>query len=79
MAANIVVNFFNTVRRSMEAALKEKTETLTPTGKIDVEEETLTPEEEEAAALEQQEREKREEATRRRLQQSGWDDGRERR
>lgn len=79
MAANIVVNFFNSVRRSMEAALKEKTQTLTPTGKLDAEEEELTPEEEEAAAREQQEREKREEATRRRLQQSGWDDGRDRR
>ena len=80
MAANIVVNFFNSVRRSMETALKEKTETLTPIGKgVTDDEETLTPEEEEAAALEQQEREKREEATRRRLQQSGWDDGRDRR
>ena len=80
MAANIVVNFFNSVRGSVEASLKDKTETLTPIGKGEsYEEESMTPEEEEAAAREQQEREQREEATRRRLQQSGWDDGRSRR
>ena len=80
MAANIVVNFFNSVRRSMEAALKEKTDTLTPTNRGEAyEEEPMTPEEEEATAREQQARERREEATRRRLQQSGWDDGRSRR
>ena len=79
MAANIVVNFFNSARKGIEASLKEKTEALTPVGKGEsYEDEPMTPEEEEAAAREQQEREQREEATRRRLQQSGWDDGRSR-
>lgn len=79
MAATIVRSFFNSVRGSVEASLKEKTRTLTPTGRGEGDDlEDMTPEEEEAAAREQQEREQREEATRKRLQQSGWDDGRSR-
>lgn len=85
MAAAIVKNFFESIRSSMEVALKDPTKELQQATNTEAEEEPSEEDAEAKAAEEAQAqqleaaRRKKEEAAKKRHQQSGWDDGRSRR
>lgn len=83
VAAAIVRSFFNSVRPSIEAAIKnEVPHPVMADGQEAFAEDVAEDPDEEAAAQraahEEHERAKREEATKKRRSQSGWDDGRSR-